>query len=80
MESVSASQRRGSDVSPGGDTTPKARPPTNVHGNRGRFSVYFAPWAADDGASQWLTGFETAEKAMDATDRCVAGYVDAAGE
>jgi hypothetical protein len=51
-----------------------------VQGHNGRYSVYFAPWAVNDGASQWLGGFETVEEAMEAADRYVAGYLDAAGE
>jgi hypothetical protein len=38
-------------VSPGGDTTPKARLPAKVQSNHGRFGVYVALWAVDDGAS-----------------------------
>jgi hypothetical protein len=32
------------------------------------------------GGSQWLEGFEGVEEAMEAADRSVAGYLDAAGE
>jgi hypothetical protein len=51
-----------------------------VQGQNGRYGIYFAPWAVSDGASQWLGGFETADEAMAAADRYVAGYLDAAGE
>ena len=50
-----------------------------VQGQNGRYGVYFAPWAVSDSSSQRLDGFDTVEEAMEAADRYVAGYLDAAG-
>ena len=49
-----------------------------VQGQNGRYGVYFAPWAVSDSGGQRLDGFDTVEEAMEAADRYVAGYLDAA--
>jgi hypothetical protein len=47
-----------------------------VQGRNGRYSVYFAPWAVSDDASQWLDGFETVDEAMAAADRYIADHAE----
>jgi hypothetical protein len=51
-----------------------------VQGQKGHFAVHIAPGAVGEDGTQWLEGFETVEAAMQAADRYVAGYLDAAGE